>query len=237
MSEADAYWREKSDSELLDAASQLDQYTHEGSRSILAEATRRSLNVQPIAKAAAALSAEGPSSFPCCGFCGSSVVLARFRAGALRFCSPECRQSGVKLRASYQLPDRTVQERLWGVFSGACPECGGPGPVDYHTTRRIVSMFFLAQEVRRDLIVCARCARAALWKDTASSLLLGWWSLHGLVLTPICCGRNLLALGRERVPTHPSNRLEITVRLQLMDELVQPGTSAVLPPNRFHEYV
>lgn len=45
MTEAERIWREKSDQELLDAATELEEFTEEGQRVILAEIDRRGLEL------------------------------------------------------------------------------------------------------------------------------------------------------------------------------------------------
>lgn len=127
MARAEDIWREKTDGEVLAAVSSLDDYTDEGRRIILAEADRRRLNTTALVNATASLRGQGTSSSSLCAYCGTTLLFAGKQEGESHFCSEECRQAGILLSVSNQVPDARVGERMQLIFSGPCPRCSGPG--------------------------------------------------------------------------------------------------------------
>src|SRR5881394_1339624 len=110
MTNAEAVWRGKSDDEVLEASTRLDEYTDEGREIILAEAVRRDLNVSTLVEAAASLqdSARDKSPTNRCAYCDTPILFRAKRRGALKFCNAQCEGRGVLLSASHQLPDAAV---------------------------------------------------------------------------------------------------------------------------------
>ncbi len=72
-----------------------------------------------------------------CGICGDSILFGGKKLGGLRFCGEKCLQKGLLILAAREVPDEAVQRRIREVRSGQCPVCGGPGPVDVHTSYKI----------------------------------------------------------------------------------------------------
>jgi hypothetical protein len=139
MSDAEEIWRRKPDTDILTAATCLDEYTDEGRRVILAEARRRGFDVAPLLRAATGCAEPTAADSRRCAYCDSRILYGGRRQGNLRFCSDACRRAGVLLSASREIPDQAVDDRVRSVFDGPCPRCGGPGPVDVHTSHRAVS--------------------------------------------------------------------------------------------------
>ena len=221
MPDAEDIWRRKADEDVLLAASSLSDYTEHGQRLILAEAERRGLDVKPILRARASLDAAMPESSGRCAFCDTRIFFGGTREGQLRFCSEACRQAGIRLAVSQQVPDGVVNERLWAAFRGRCPGCGGPGPVDVHVSHRVYSVVIATSWNSRVAMVCTPCGRKAKVRDALLSVALGWWALPwGIVMTPIQCGRNIAGLLGRPDDTRPSKHLERIVRLGLAEELL-----------------
>jgi transcription elongation factor Elf1 len=177
MSEAENIWSRKADEEVLLAVSSLSDYTEEGQRVVLAEAERRGFNVASIARAKDALSAAIPEGAARCAYCDTRIFFGGKREGQLIFCSEACRQAGIRLAVSHQVPDRVVTERLEAVFNGRCPRCGGPGPVDVHTSHRVYSALVVTSWNSRVAVVCTPCGRRAKVGDAIRSFALWWWGL------------------------------------------------------------
>jgi hypothetical protein len=221
MTEAEAIWRSKTDAEVLAAASCLGDYTSEGQHLILAEAGRRGLNVAPLMRAAADLQRQTPSAPGRCAYCDTRILFGGKREGGLRFCNEECRRAGVRLSVSHQIPDQLIKERVATVFNGTCPRCGGPGPVDVHTSHRVISALVVTSWRNRPALTCRSCGNKARLRDAALSLGLGWWGLPwGLIMTPVQVVRNVAGLLGATDRSQPSSRLERLVRLRCADELV-----------------
>jgi len=231
MSEAEEIWRRKTDGQVLEAASSLDDYTEEGRRIILSEADRRGLNVAPLVQASASLQKEAPAGSSRCAYCDTRVLFGGRREGNLRFCNDECRQRGILLSVSHQVPDRLVNERVLAVFEGNCPRCGGPGPVDVHTSHRVFSALVFTSWTNRPALTCARCGTRAKVSDTMLSLALGWWGLPwGIVMTPVQVVRNLVGIFAATDTSRPSARLDALVRLQLATTLVATPPNTAMEP-------
>ncbi len=133
MSQLEEIWRSKSDRQVIDAALCLGESSDEARAIILAEANRRGINYAPLVKATTALRTQ-PSTGRRCDYCGTRILFGGKRENELRFCNEDCRQRGVLIAVSRQIPDDTVNERVGRIFSGTCPQCGGRGPVDVHTS-------------------------------------------------------------------------------------------------------
>ena len=73
MSQAEAIWRRKEDDEIMAAAVALDEYTDEGRQAILAEATRRGLDVAPMVRAVAERSRRESDSGRC-AYCDTRIL-------------------------------------------------------------------------------------------------------------------------------------------------------------------
>ena len=234
MLEAEDIWRRKEDEEVLAAVSSLDDYTDEGRSIILAEAARRGLRVAPVLEATASLSAGLPDTSGRCAYCDTRILFGGRHYGQFHFCNEACRQAGIRLTVSRQIPDGVVQERVWSVFKGRCPRCGGTGPVDVHTSHRVYSALVVTSWSNRVAVVCVPCGRRAKLSDAVLSLVLGWWGVPwGFIMTPIQIGRNVAGLLRHPDVTRPSGRLDRMVRLSLAEELLAtPANNALEPTAR-----
>jgi len=216
MSEAELIWRNKTDDEILAAAACLDEYTEDGRRIILEEARLRRLPIEAVTRVAAERTAAGSESNRC-AWCDTRILFGGVRQGPFRFCNDACRQAGIRLSASRQFPDSVVNRHVSALFNGPCPQCGGPGPVDVHTSHRAVSALVLTWWSNRVTVSCRPCATRARLRDTLISLGFGWWALHGIIMTPVQIARNIKGLLGESDPGRPSARLEKIVRAGLVE--------------------
>ena len=161
-----------------------------------------------------------------CGYCGTTIVLGGKRDGDQRFCDESCRTSGQAVARSRQLPDGVVEQQVMEMHSGRCPKCEGAGPVDVGKSFKVWSAVYVCSWRTVQVIACPRCRRNAQLGALASSLILGWWSVHGLIRTPVQTVRNLVALSRAPDPLRPSADLDRLVRVQLGSQLAAPAASA-----------
>lgn len=74
-----------------------------------------------------------------CDYCGTTILFGGRRQGDLRFCNDRCQNGGALISISRQLPESLVQPKIWEIHRGLCPKCGGPGPIDVHTSYRVWS--------------------------------------------------------------------------------------------------
>jgi hypothetical protein len=220
MSEAEEIWRRKADDEIRTAAAVLGDYTDEGRRIIQMEADRRGLNIAPIVQAAATLQEHAPAHSGRCAYCDTRILFGGIRDGVLRFCNARCRSQGVLLAVSRRVPDAIVNGELRKVHQGACPRCGGRGPVDVHTSHRVWSAVVVTSWSSRVHIVCRRCGSDTRMSDAFFSLACGWWAVPwGPLMTIVQVVRNIV--GNETDPSKPSPQLEKLVRLRLAEDLLE----------------
>jgi hypothetical protein len=118
--------------------------------------------------------------------------------------------------ASAQVPDSQIDEMVWQVHQGACPRCGGKGPVEVYFSYRVWSALILTSWRNQPNMVCRSCATKLQLTDAALSLVAGWWGLPwGVVLTPVQIGRNIAGMARTPDPQQPSEALRRAVRMQV----------------------
>jgi len=223
MSNAEEVWRRKSDDQVIDAASRLSEYTDEGQRIILSEAKRRGLSVAPLLETVARIEAQAaqPRAKGLCAYCGTYILFGGIGEGNARFCNERCRSEGILIGVSRQVPDQIVAEYVRRLHEGACPVCGGPGPVDFRISHRIWSALIVSSSSNRPRLTCRQCGIRANVKDGLFSLAFGWWGLPwGIIMTPIQVGRNVVRVLRPTDDSRPSPELERMVRLRLAADLV-----------------
>ncbi|CAA7611683.1 conserved hypothetical protein [Candidatus Terasakiella magnetica] len=110
-------------------------------------------------------------------------------------------------RAEYDTTGREILEENDEAISipMACSACGSvtaqPRYVVYHTVR---SFLVWAKTGRLEGIFCRACADRSAVRASIISWLWGWWSLPGLLLTPLALARNLLGGSK---PRHENARI------------------------------
>jgi hypothetical protein len=158
---------------------------------------------------------------PKCDHCAATILFGGVSEGPRRFCNKKCAQAGRWLALSDAVPPDIVDERTLDLHGGPCPRCGGPGPIDVHTSHRVWSAVYLTSCQSRPQVCCRSCAIKCHLGSTAFCLCLGWWGFpFGLVITPVQILRNVIAIcsgGPD--PALPSIELEKAVRLQIAVEL------------------
>jgi hypothetical protein len=163
-----------------------------------------------------------------CAFCNSTILFGGASVGGRRFCNARCAERGTLLTMADQIPEHLVQQQLWSVHQGRCPKCTGPGPVDVHTSHRVVSMIVVTTWKSQPRVSCARCGHKAQAKDAAISLVAGWWGFPwGLIFTPIQISRNIAGMMKGPDPAKPSAQLEKMVRMSIAaNAAAQPPAAA-----------
>lgn len=163
-----------------------------------------------------------------CAACGATILFGGVRDGRSRFCSAKCKAKGSLQIAVASVPDALVSSRVWMIREGRCPECRGPGPVELRCSHRVWSGLIVVMHSTRPHVCCGRCATRARWRDAGFSFVLGWWSLWGLILTPLQIYRNIRDIVRSNDPSRTTPQLDLLVRAQLANDL-QAGR-LVWPP-------
>ena len=145
-----------------------------------------------------------------CETCGTRVYLGR-----ARFCSEECRTTGFDATIAQRIPPQVAMDRALAIHAGQCPCCSGPGPVDLHFSYRGWSALFVSAWESRSRISCRRCGARQQLQAIIYTLLLGWWSIPGILMTIVQVSRNLAALSHPPDPSIPTRGFVARVRVQL----------------------
>ncbi len=163
-----------------------------------------------------------------CDYCGTTILFGGVREDGYRFCNQKCRDAAVFLAASAELPEEFVLEKAREVHEGACPKCGGSGPVDVHTSHSVWSALVMTSWRSTPQVCCQSCGTKAKLKAMASSGVLGWWGFPwGFLVTPAQILRNAGGLFRAPDPSAPSPQLVKFVRTQLSAQLIAESQSQV----------
>jgi DNA-directed RNA polymerase subunit RPC12/RpoP len=161
-----------------------------------------------------------------CGYCRSVIIAGGVRDGEQRFCNDRCCQSGMLVAVSNQLDPSDVRSAVTKVHQGACPRCGGSGPVDVTTSYKIWSAVLLTSWSSSPEISCRSCGRKRQIKALLFSAVAGWWGIPwGLIITPVQIARNIRGLFLAYDPYQPSAQLESAVRVMLASELARQAAS------------
>jgi hypothetical protein len=157
-----------------------------------------------------------------CSHCGTTILFGGEKEAGLRFCNAKCRDNSVLLAAATQLPEEFVIEKARDVHQGACPKCGGPGPVDVHHAHTVWSAVVMTQWNSKPHICCRSCGVKAKANALAISGVAGWWGFPwGMLVTPIQIFRNLAGIMRGPDPAAPSDELIGIVRSGLSVQLLE----------------
>ena len=137
----------------------------------------------------------------------------------LRYCSQECLAAGPSGRFAIEISREALAQEVWTIHQGSCPVCGGPGPVDMHTSWWVWSPLILTLWNTSPRLCCAACGRRALRTNMVKSLLLGWWGIPlGPVVTVMQVFRNVRAMLRHTDQSRPSRELIQAVGLRLRQQ-------------------
>ena len=155
-----------------------------------------------------------------CDYCGTTILWGATRDGDFVFCGSKCHKEGHLLSAIDQVPEDVVRKEVLAVYEGLCPKCSGPGPVDVHTAYEVWSAFIITCWQSCPQISCRGCGNKARAFNAFACMLVGWWALAGLIMTPIQIGRNIAGLFG-RTDSGPSPQLVRLVRLQIAARIVE----------------
>jgi hypothetical protein len=88
----------------------------------------------------------------------------------IRYCSKKCQEKGQGLQVAGQIPDEVVLQHAGEIHRGLCPECGGNGPVDVHTSYRVYSLLIFTSWSNRPHLCCKSCGTKKQLGDAFLSL-------------------------------------------------------------------
>ena len=125
------------------------------------------------------------------------------------------------------VPDELVECEMVHIHSGACPVCGGPGPVDVFLSHWVASFILVTHWGTHVALSCRPCRNKQWLKDTTLTMAVGWWGFpNGVVRTPISLVRNAweFYLGPGR--NSPSARVRAIAQSRLHGAVAEACMSA-----------
>ncbi len=166
-----------------------------------------------------------------CAYCSTTVLFGGITSEAGFFCSERCQQSQRLFQQAERVPYQKVQQKMLALHQGACPKCGGPGPVDVHRAYRVCSGLFVTKWNDIPSVCCRRCATKSQLYAIGYSLTLGWWGLPwGIIVTPMQVWKNVKAICRGPKKGRPSAELEKLVRVGMATRKPQAASKPPASP-------
>jgi hypothetical protein len=162
-----------------------------------------------------------------CDYCGSTILFGGKRDGTLRFCNDNCHQKGSLLVLANKIPSDVVQQLLNEVHTGTCPKCGGPEPVDVHTSHNVMSFLIVTRWGSKPQISCRSCGFKSQLNGALTSFVLGWWGLPwGIIITPIQIIRNVVGMFGRPDPAQPSLQLQTLLKMNFAAQIIERNKSS-----------
>jgi|688.fasta_scaffold18013_2 hypothetical protein len=158
------------------------------------------------------------NAMPNCAYCTQFILFGGVKEEGLTYCNHDCQAAGLVMNVASQVPSVVVSEQILAIRRGNCPKCGGPGPVDLHTSHIINSYIIVTSWGSRFELSCQRCGvKKRLW-STLHCMLMGWWGVYGLIMTPIQIMRNLGGLFRPAKLEVTTPQLEQMIRVNIAQQ-------------------
>lgn len=131
-----------------------------------------------------------------CANCGSVILFGGVRHGSMVFCGEGCYNKAEGIRQVLDIPDEDIRHLVREIHEGACPVCGGSGPVDVHSSYRVMSFLVFTRFESLPRISCRECASRARVRNGFLTFFTGWWGFPwGILMTPIYLFYNLTGSG------------------------------------------
>ena len=154
-----------------------------------------------------------------CGFCGTFVIFGGVKDMGEQFCGEECHHKARGHVAASGIPEEIIEQAIVQAHQGPCPRCQGPGPIDVHTSYRIMSFGVFSTWRSTPEASCRRCGVKRQLGNTALSFVMGWWGFPwGLFMTPIQISRNIGGMVRGPDASRPSEQMRQMVTLGLAEQ-------------------
>ena len=159
-----------------------------------------------------------------CGSCGKTILIGGVRDQEDRYCNQKCAEQGQINRVTAAIPPEMLQQYISEVHRGNCPKCGGPGPVDVHTSHTVWSMLVMTFTKTHQQVSCHRCGVKAKLSAAVSSGVFGWWAFPwGFFFTPLQIMRNVKGMFAKADSSWPSQQLAHLVKLDLANRVMRPA--------------
>ena len=157
-----------------------------------------------------------------CDYCGTTILFGGVTDNDLRFCNENCHQQGFLLAVADQVPEDVMLQHVTELHQGNCPQCGGQGPIDVHTSYIVWSALVMTSWKSRPQVCCRACGIKSKLGGAVFSGIFGWWGFPwGLIATPIQVLRNIAGLFSSPDPATPSAQLENVIKVDLAAQFVE----------------
>jgi hypothetical protein len=158
-----------------------------------------------------------------CDFCGRSTHLGAVYDGPQKFCTQTCLRNARLYELSVDLAPDLVLQHAHALSVKPCPRCGRTTtPLEMWPQRWVTSIWW-CYAANGHTLCCTRCGRIYALQAAVYCLVLGWWSVVGLFVTPVAITRNLRVARRGREGESPSPQLLHHARLDLAQSLQASG--------------
>ena len=127
-----------------------------------------------------------------CAQCGMTILFGGVNGPDEKYCNDDCLGQAMQNQALAFVPDEVIYDAISEVHQGHCPMCEERrGPVDVRTSYRVWSFLIVSTHSSALQISCRSCGNKSKVKDILFCGILGWWSISGLLMTPVQIGRNI----------------------------------------------
>lgn len=162
-----------------------------------------------------------------CGYCDATILFGGVKMRGKVYCNEHCREADVTNEITATIPESHLEQALAEFREAPCPVCGSRGPVDMHTSYRVLSFIVLTQHAEIPRVSCRSCAGNAKIKDGLITFLFGWWGVpFGIVLTPVFLCRNIYGFLFPVSELEPSPQFREHVRLWIAQTGWQPESDS-----------
>jgi hypothetical protein len=142
------------------------------------------------------------------------------------YCSDNCAQGDNLHQIIQQIPPHVIDRAAADFQKGACPECQGPGPIEFFESHNVYSFFVMSRWTSTPHVCCKSCANQKAGSAIAVTLVTGWWGIPwGLVMTPVQIARNIGTLAKQIEVGTPSPMLRDTVARLMAVQALEAGAA------------
>ncbi len=169
-----------------------------------------------------------------CANCGTVILFGGVIQYGSVYCGKACAQRHSTGRV--EVPDAVLDQAVREVHQGDCPVCGGPGPVDIHSSHRVMSFLIITQFQTIPRLSCGSCAKKAKLFNSFVTGTIGWLGVpFGLIFTPIYLTKNLVGLCFSRSSEEPSAQLREFTRSLVVQNVLTQAMDRLKPPEESDE--
>ena len=217
-------FREVDSEELFDRLATLD-LTEEAKDAIYAVLKERGVSdkdVEPLIVHAKKARYRSTTPTNDCDYCGKSILLPAVRDEGQKFCSEGCLRTARILEVAVDIPAQDIAKHAMEIKNGRCPSCGGQeSKIEVRKYHWVWSAVYYTRWGTSAKPCCKKCGTKDNFGAILSSLVLGWWSIRGIFITPAQVISNLAEIAKRNDKSEPSEELIEQAKLQLAEILLK----------------